>query len=78
MTDLEVRIRIRDDGCGFGEDIENVTKPFYQKNVKDSLKHAGMGMYLSRLYCEKHGGHLVLENEACGGAVITAVFHRIA
>lgn len=77
-TDSEVRIRIRDDGCGFGKEIENVTKPFYQKNVKDSLKHAGMGMYLSRLYCEKHGGCLLLENEERGGAVITAVFHRIA
>lgn len=77
MTDLEVRIRVRDDGFGFGEDIENVTKPFYQKNVKDSLKHAGMGMYLSRLYCEKHGGRLLLENEERGGAVITAVFYAI-
>jgi signal transduction histidine kinase len=37
-----------------------------------------MGMYISRLYCEKHGGQLLLENEENGGAVITAVFHRIA
>lgn len=51
---------------------------FYQQNVKDSLKHSGMGMYISRLYCEKHGGQLLIENEKQSGAVITAVFHRIA
>ena len=59
-------------------DREEVTKLFYQQNIKDSLKHTGMGMYISRLYCEKHGGQLLLENEENGGAVITAVFHRIA
>lgn len=37
-----------------------------------------MGMYISRLYCEKHGGQLLIENEKQSGAVITAVFHRIA
>lgn len=46
--------------------------------MKDSLKHSGMGMYISRLYCEKHGGQLLIENEKLSGAVITAVFHRIA
>lgn len=28
--------------------------------------------------CEKHGGQLLIENEKQSGAVITAVFHRIA
>ncbi len=45
--------------------------------AKDSLKYAGMGMYISRLYCEKHGGMLLLENEEQGGAAVTAVFYRI-
>lgn len=35
-------------------------------------------MYISRLYCEKHGGRLLLENGENTGAVITAVFRRIA
>lgn len=78
LTQLELMVSVKDDGVGFTVDRETITKPFYQKNVKDSLKHTGMGMYLSRLYCEKHGGRLLLENEADGGAVITAVFHRIA
>ena len=78
MAYSELHICVRDDGEGFQEDIEMVTEAFHGKNVKDSLKHAGIGMYISRLYCEKHGGRLVLENDEQGGAVITAVFHRIA
>lgn len=78
LTCSELKIRVKDDGVGFPEDKEKVTTLFYQQNMKDSLKHSGIGMYISRLYCEKHGGQLLLENEEHGGAVITAVFHRIA
>lgn len=74
----ELRICVRDDGEGFREDAEKITEAFYQQNVKDSLKHAGLGMYISRLYCEKHGGKLILGNEEQGGAVVTAIFRRIA
>ncbi len=74
----ELSICVRDDGEGFQEDAEKITEAFYRQNVKDSLKHAGMGMYISRLYCEKHGGKLILENEEQGGAVVTATFGRIA
>ncbi len=71
-------IHVRDDGDGFKEDAEKITEAFHQQNAKDSLKHAGIGMYISRLYCEKHGGKLVLENDERGGAVVTAIFRRIA
>ncbi|MDE7254202.1 MAG: HAMP domain-containing histidine kinase [Acetatifactor sp.] len=74
----ELSIYVRDDGDGFKEDAEKITEAFYGQNVKDSLKHAGIGMYISRLYCEKHGGKLVLENDEQGGAVVTAIFRRIA
>ena len=69
---------IKDDGVGIVADKQKTTEIFYQQNVKDSLKHSGMGMYISRLYCEKHGGRLLIENEKQSGAVITAVFCRIA
>ena len=71
-------IAVQDDGNGVKEDAEKITRAFHQKNIKDSLTHTGMGMYLARLYCEKHGGKLLLENEKLGGAIVTAVFHRIA
>lgn len=74
----ELRVCVRDDGEGFSEDAETITIAFHGKNIKDSLKHAGIGMYISRLYCEKHGGKLILENEEQGGAVVTAIFRRIS
>jgi len=78
LTCSELQIRVKDDGVGFTADKQKATELFYQQNVKDSLKHSGMGMYISRMYCEKHNGKLVLENQERGGAIITAVFHRIA
>lgn len=74
----ELRVCVRDDGEGFSEDAQAVTKAFHGRNLKDSLKHAGIGMYISRLYCEKHGGKLILENEEQGGAAVTAIFRRIS
>ena len=78
LTCSELQIRVKDDGVGIVADKQKTTEIFYQQNVKDSLKHSGMGMYISRLYCEKHGGRLLIENEKQSGAVITAVFCRIA
>ena len=74
----KLSICVIDDGDGFREEAEKITEAFYGQNVKDSLKHAGLGMYISRLYCEKHGGKLILGNDEQGGAVATAIFRRIA
>ena len=74
----ELSVCVRDDGEGFKENAEKITEAFHGQNVKDSLKHAGIGMYISRLYCEKHGGKLVLENDEQGGALVTAIFRRLA
>lgn len=78
LTSQQLSLSVQDDGSGFQEDTEKITCAFHQKNIKDSLTHSGIGMYLCRLYCEKHGGQLLLENEESGGAIVTAVFHRIA
>ena len=45
LTCSELQIRIKDDGVGFTIDKQKATELFYQQNVKDSLKHSGMGMY---------------------------------
>ena len=74
----KLSICVMDDGDGFREEAEKITEAFYGQNVKDSLKHAGLGMYISRLYCEKHGGKLVLGNDEQRGAAVTAMFRRIA
>lgn len=77
VSAFELKISVSDDGSGFEKDSEEVTKAFYQHNMKDSLKHTGLGMYISRLYCEKHGGKLLVENNKNTGAVVTAIFRRI-
>lgn len=76
VTEEKVRICVQDDGTGFGKEKDRLTEPFYQQNIKDSLKHTGLGMYISRLYCEKHGGGLLLENKKEGGACVQAIFCR--
>lgn len=78
LTSELLTLSVQDDGKGFLENTEKVTSAFHQINIKDSLTHTGMGMYLARLYCEKHGGKLLLDNKKSGGAIVTAVFHRIA
>ena len=78
VTSRELKIRVKDDGEGFQKDKEELTKAFSQQNIKDSLKHTGLGMYISRLYCEKHGGSLLLENDQAGGAVVTAIFRKLS
>ncbi len=69
-----VEITVIDDGSGFTEDSETVTKAFYHSNPQDNLLHFGMGMYISRIYCEKHGGRLLIGNQKQGGAVVKAIF----
>ena len=34
---------------------KKVTEPFYHKNPQDDLKAFGLGMYISRIFCRKHG-----------------------
>lgn len=46
-------ISVEDDGIGFVDTEEKVTEPFYHKNPQDDLKHFGLGMYISRIFCEK-------------------------
>ncbi|MCI6467280.1 MAG: ATP-binding protein [Faecalicatena sp.] len=73
-TETELVITVEDDGKGFTKDVDALTKAFYHSNPQDDLKHFGMGMYLSRIYCEKHGGTLLIGNHEQGGAAARAVF----
>lgn len=73
----ELTIIIADDGPGFSEDPEQLTKAFYHSNPQDDLGHFGLGMFICKLYCEKHGGRLLLGNQQETGAVVKAVFQSI-
>jgi len=71
-------LAVEDDGPGFSaEALQKATEPFYGSE-KDGKMHFGLGLYICKSICEKHGGRLHLENHSfedavCGGRV-TAVF----
>lgn len=65
-------LEVSDDGCGFpSELLQNGIQPF-QKHTKEA-NHFGMGLYICKVLCEKHGGSLLLENHE-NGAQATAIF----
>lgn len=74
VKEKELQVEVKDDGQGFKEDKELLTKAFYHANPQDDLTHFGMGLYLCRIYCEKHGGRLLLGNGEEGGGRAVAVF----
>lgn len=74
VTPMSLKMSIGDDGIGFQENTDMMTQAFYHENPQDDLKHFGMGMYISRIYCERHGGKLLIKNAADGGAEVEAVF----
>ena len=67
--------KITDDGEGFHpEDLRLATEPFYKdKRVIDS-RHLGLGLYICKILCQKHGGDITLENTKNSGAKVTATF----
>lgn len=63
---------VADDGNGYpAKLIAEGPKPFGK--MEEDASHFGMGLYTSSMLCTKHGGMLVLTNEANGGAKATAV-----
>lgn len=70
-------ITIRDNGGGFREEAEVLTRAYYHSNPQGDLNHWGLGLYICRLYCELHGGKLLLSNSADGGACAKASFKII-
>ena len=69
-------LKISDDGPGYPSAlIQNGPRPF--ETASSNSSHFGMGLYSSRILCEKHGGRLILENRIGGGASATAIFHFV-
>jgi len=74
VKDNILSISVTDDGPGFSPDaLINAAEPYFrtEKDISDDA-HFGIGLYICRLLCEKHGGSLVIENEK--GAKVTANF----
>lgn len=74
--DSSLTIIVQDDGKGFPEKIlHRGAEPFLRgEEPSGHSEHFGMGLYICRLLCEKHGGKLSLQNTDAG-AQVTASFH---
>lgn len=67
-------LSVCDDGNGFPAPIlRKGIAPFSRNEMSDS-EHFGMGLYICKLLCEKHGGSLTIENTE-HGAKTTAIFN---
>ena len=65
-----------DDGPGFTpEALRRADEPYFSAE-KAAGKHFGLGLYICRLLCERHGGFLKLENTG-DGALATAAFRLL-
>jgi len=69
-----VTLSVYDDGFGFSLKIlEKGATPFLRDDIEQG-QNFGIGLYICRLLCEKHGGSLTLENSE-NGAKVTATFY---
>lgn len=72
-------IEVCDDGEGFSaEGLKKAAEPFFrdENNADGGKNHFGLGLYICRVLCEKHGGKLIFGNSAAGGKV-TAFFSQM-
>lgn len=69
-------IMIIDDGKGFSEqDIMQACRPYYHEQLEEEVLHYGLGLYICKVLCEKHGGSIELSNSENEGACVQAVFN---
>ncbi len=66
FSDELLRLTVIDDGPGFSEEMLKV-KNRYNLSITQEGPHMGMGLIISRILCEKHGGTLRISNDAEGG-----------
>lgn len=70
QNDKFLEFQIIDDGDGFSEDdLKNATNRFYISKSNSGL--FGIGLTISKILCEKHGGTLKIRNDKKLGASIT-------
>lgn len=66
-------INVTDDGQGFSKDaLGKAVLPFYRGEVWDASEHRGLGLYVCKVFCDKHDGSLLIENGPHGGGSVTA------
>ena len=74
VVDTEyLEVEVQDDGEGFSDKIlKKAGNPFLREDKKEDKHHFGLGIYISKLLCEKCGGSLILRNK--NGACVKILF----
>ncbi len=73
LQDRGLLLTVADDGKGFDPDsVQEAVKPYFTQE-SDRSEHFGLGLYISKLLCGRHGGCLKIENTA-DGAKVSAFF----
>lgn len=68
-----LRLFVFDDGEGFSpKALHNAASPYFTEEAKHS-EHFGLGLYICKILCERHGGYLDIENHPAG-AIVAAFF----
>ncbi len=66
-------IQMEDDGGGFDKQaLQHVTSPFFRESKEVSETSFGLGLYISLILCEKHGGELKISNGHEGAKIIAS------
>lgn len=71
ITNKKLTTCIADDGPGFATEILKRTKHMV---LSSGDEHIGMGLTISEILCQKHGGTIKLSNHNAGGAVVQFTF----
>ena len=65
---------IQDDGPGFSDRaLLRASEAYYREGTAEG-GHFGLGLTISRILCERHGGGLTVVNSVEGGAIVSASF----
>lgn len=71
--DTGLLLSVSDDGKGFHKNsLHRATNPYFTEEINHS-EHFGLGLYICKLLCERHGGYLKIENTS-NGAIVSAYF----
>lgn len=72
LEEKSLTIFVKDDGNGFSPKGLREASELYYSESKGEEGHFGMGLYICRTLCEKHGGTLSIINGVEGGAIVAA------